>query len=198
MIKAIIFDAGGVLLEGKVEDVYKALSEELNIDFKELMRMRAKHIGSLRTGKMSARRFSRFAEMKFHLKGGFYKKWKKVCLEEMPVNKETLEIAKKLSKNYRTAVISNTNSLYVEINSERKLYTTFEFAINSCEERCMKPQKEIFRKALEKLGLEAEECIYIDDNMEILETPKEMGFRTIWFKNSRQLAHELKELGIIF
>lgn len=196
MIKAIIFDVGGVLLDGKVEDVYKTLSDELDIDFKELMRMRAKHIASLRTGKMSAKRFSRFAEMKFHLRG-FYKKWKKVCLEKMPINIETLEIAKKLSKNYRTAVISNTNSLYIQINCERKLYSSFEFALNSCEVQCMKPQKEIFEKALEKFGLEADECIFIDDNQDMLETPKEMGFRTIWYKNSRQLMHELKELGVV-
>lgn len=39
MIKAIIFDLGGVMLQNKVEAVYQKLAEILNISFEELKKL---------------------------------------------------------------------------------------------------------------------------------------------------------------
>ena len=59
-----------------------------------------------------------------------------------------------------------------------------------------KPEKEIFMIALEKLKLKPEECIFIDDREKFLQTPRELGFKVILFKNYTQFVKDLKERGV--
>ena len=46
-----------------------------------------------------------------------------------------------------------------------------------------KPDSEFFEKMLEKAGLEAKDCVFVDDAKKNLETAKEMGFTTVWMDN---------------
>lgn len=195
MIKAIIFDVGGVLLKGTVESVYKKLAQDLKIDFNDLMKIRAEHITDLRNGKLSAKEFSEIVRKRFSLKSYVYNKWKSACIEKLPVNRETMRIADELKKNYKLAIVSNLNDLYVQINNERMLYACFDVVINSCDVGFAKPDKRIFKIALEGLNLRPEECVFIDDKEENLMAPRLMGFKTILYKNGL-LVKELRTLGV--
>ena len=59
-----------------------------------------------------------------------------------------------------------------------------------------KPAKLMWEKALELLNLKAEECVYIDDNPEAVETANSLGFKAIHFKDVNQAKKELISLGI--
>ncbi|MFC2143884.1 HAD-IA family hydrolase [Candidatus Aenigmatarchaeota archaeon] len=82
------------------------------------------------------------------------------------------------------------------MNKDRGIFSYFEPAILSCEIGMAKPHKEIFELALQKLGLKSEECVFIDDREEHLDTPKSMGFKVIHYKDSEQLIKGFRKLGI--
>ena len=51
----------------------------------------------------------------------------------------------------------------------------------------------IFEALLEKYGLNANECIFIDDTEVNIRAAEKLGFYTIWLKDHTQLATLLKE-----
>lgn len=196
MIKAIIFDMGGVILVNKVEKVYEKLAEMLKINYQDLKDLQQKHKEDILSGRMSSARFEELVKKEFKLNYGVIKKWREAYLAVMSVNEELLSLAKKLKKEYKIAVISNIPDLHAQINKERNIFSYFNPCLISCEIGLIKPQKEIFELSLKKLKLKANECIFIDDREEHLNIPKNMGFHIIYFKNNRKLIKDLKALGV--
>ncbi|MBN2095438.1 MAG: HAD family phosphatase [Candidatus Aenigmarchaeota archaeon] len=197
MIKGVFFDVGGVLQKGEIEIFYKALCEKLGLHYERFMDLHSRHKKDLMAGKMQVSGFAKEAEKEFGIDCQYPCLWKEVFLEALPINADTLEIARRLSKKFIVGIISNAMDEYEMINSERELYKGFNPVILSCRCGFFKPQKEIFELALKAAGLNAEECVFIDDREKLLETPKEMGFKTILFKDSTQLESELKDLNLI-
>ncbi|MBU0898821.1 MAG: HAD family phosphatase [Nanoarchaeota archaeon] len=198
MIKAIIFDLGGVILQNKVEDVIKKISERLNIDYDSLFYLYKKHKQNMSSGKMSAKQFADLIKTKFKLDTDVIQEWKKAYLETMPINEKMINIVKELKKNYKVAMVSNIPELHAQINKERGTFSYFNPTILSCEVHLTKPQKEIFKLTLRELKLNPKECVFIDDREENLSVPNEMGFYTVLFRNSEQLIKDLGKIGIKF
>ena len=59
-----------------------------------------------------------------------------------------------------------------------------------------KPDPEMYRIFLEKYGLRAEECVFIDDTAENVDAARELGFRGIVYTDSEALVRELREAGV--
>ena len=60
-----------------------------------------------------------------------------------------------------------------------------------------KPDPEFFRRGLAKLGVEAEECLFIDDLEDNVEAARSLGITGIRFESAEQLERELKGLSIL-
>lgn len=69
-------------------------------------------------------------------------------------------------------------------------------AVFSFETGFIKPEKEIYHFIMEKYGLDADSCIFIDDNAANLVYPKEIGWSVIQFHSFAQVQEELRALGI--
>jgi len=61
----------------------------------------------------------------------------------------------------------------------------------------VKPGEEIFHSFLTRFGLQADNCIFIDDNPANIETASHVGFTGLLFRNPKQLRSELEEMGIL-
>ena len=66
--------------------------------------------------------------------------------------------------------------------------------ILSYEERLIKPDQKIFRLILERYGLSADECIFIDDIEENVVAFETLGIHGIVFKNHKQATSEIEEI----
>ncbi|MBP1560882.1 MAG: HAD family phosphatase [Oscillospiraceae bacterium] len=62
----------------------------------------------------------------------------------------------------------------------------------SYEERLIKPDPEIFRLILDRYGLCAEECIFIDDIRQNVIAAKELGIHGIVFRDKTQAENEIE------
>lgn len=61
-------------------------------------------------------------------------------------------------------------------------------------ENLIKPDKRIYQLLLKRYFIKAEECIFIDDNINNVKAAEELGFYTIHFKNATQLEANLSTL----
>jgi epoxide hydrolase-like predicted phosphatase len=195
-IKCIIFDFGGVVTQDKIEPVFEEANRILNK--KAFIRRHELYTTALK-GKISAKEHYEILSKKTGISPeNLEKAFTKSHLKIMKLNKTVLKLVKDLkSKGYQVVMISNITEISKNVNKKRKIFPYFSPAILSCDVKSIKPQKRIFEIALQKINLKPEECVFIDDRKELLQTPQKMGFKTINFKNTQQLTRDLKKLDII-
>ena len=197
MIKAIIFDIGGVVLSKRIEEVYLKLINDLGIDYDSFEDFRKNYdFSGILKGEDSIEKFLKDIKNFFSLEVNIIERWKKVYVDSMLINNEVINIINRLKKNYIISSLSNTSKLHAEINRKRGVFSYFEPALNSCDLGLKKPEKEIYNLMLDRLNLKPEQCIFIDDRELHIDSAKKLGFKTILFKDSQQLLSDLNKNNI--
>ena len=101
------------------------------------------------------------------------------------------------SRGYRLFVLSNYASRLLE---DTKHHMTFlpnmDGVIFSCDVKQIKPEPEIYHTLLDRYGLKADECVFMDDVEENCEGARRCGIHAIRFENLKQAAAELEKLGV--
>ncbi len=99
------------------------------------------------------------------------------------------------------AVYAITNFSHIRWNEclERFgfLKDCFTDVIVSGEHKVLKPDARIFQLLLERNGLKANDCIFIDDSYDNVTGAAGLGFDTIHFTPETVLALELKQRGVV-
>lgn len=195
MIKAIIFDYGGVLsVEGSLSSFGEIYAAKLGVNAEELKKVIIDNWFKARISKMDSKLFwinvSKFLKID-------HKTLRKDLLEFSGFNHEVLGLIKKLKKNYKLGLLSNQIEDWLEgIIDEHKLNEVFDVITTSYKSKIAKPDISIFKEAVEQLGVDATECIYIDDMEKNIPPAKELGMKMILFKNFEQLKKELISFSI--
>lgn len=106
----------------------------------------------------------------------------------------TMDIIKRLKGKYRLILLSDHVKEWLEyILENNKELDIFDEKIFSHKLGKLKSDEGTFKLILEKLNINANETIFIDDYKENIAMANEQGINTILFKNSKQLEKELKE-----
>lgn len=158
-IRAVIFDLGGVLFT-LGEAAYRrevarrlGLGEQMPQGYDEAM-------PHLQRGEESEEAVWEALSGKRVALDAFDDAWE----ANFPVNLRMLALAAELREmGVKTAVISNTQASHVAIMRRMGVLAPFEPVLMSCEVGCRKPEPEIFKLALERLGLPAEQAVFVDD-----------------------------------
>ncbi|WP_100488361.1 HAD family hydrolase [Sporolactobacillus pectinivorans] len=111
------------------------------------------------------------------------------------LNSALVPLAYKLKEKYRIAVLSNSNSFLEERLEEFQLMPLFEFVINSYRVRMKKPDEEIFKLAIERLGEEPESVLFVDDKERNTDTAKRLGFQVHTFTDTETFKNDLLDQG---
>lgn len=94
-----------------------------------------------------------------------------------------------LKKKYTTVILSDCPREWKGyVLSEFGLKALFAFAFTSSDFGCSKPGRDFFEAFLKRVGVKGEECAYIDDRLDSLETAKTLGFTTIWYRKEPPLV----------
>jgi len=199
MIKAGIFDVGGVLHDWSDKNVAKEFNSALGIDRKTLKKAYDESIPDLVLGKINETEFWKiFRKSARNIKKKIPKDLLlRPLINYYKIHDDVLDIVKSLrKKDYR--VIALSNSILSHANYERKMgiYGQFDFAVLSHEVRMKKPEPEIYKYALERLGVKPEEAFFVDDTKENVEVAERLGIHGILFKNVSLLSEELEKLGV--
>lgn len=110
---------------------------------------------------------------------------------------ELVTFIRQLKTRYQTAIISNyASNLRPELTDQFKIADAFDEIIISCEENVMKPDLEIFHRALARLGRQPAEAVFIDDFQHNVAAAEEAGLSAIHFQPGIDLPLTLQQLGI--
>ncbi|MET0250456.1 MAG: HAD family phosphatase [Sphingobium sp.] len=80
---------------------------------------------------------------------------------------------------------------------EADFFTPFAGILVSGEEGLAKPDPAIYRLALHRFGLRAEESLFIDDRQVNVDAAQREGIRALQFCTAAALRTELRELGLL-
>ncbi len=195
-IKAIIFDVGGVIYVGKQRS-NSYMPELLKMEKEVWKKATEESWENLNIGKIEED--VGLLEMAENLginKDELRRLWIKTFKVRFILNKNLLKIIKRLKKNYKTAILSNQWSIPYKIQLTKKIKSNFDVMVFSHQVGFRKPSPDIYHITLKRLNLKPSECVFIDDFKENLIPAREIGMKTILFKNNSQLIKDLKKLEI--
>jgi epoxide hydrolase-like predicted phosphatase len=197
MIKAILFDLGGVVVFNDLNAQLKDFSEELNIDIEILRELEIENHIKLILGKKSVKEFCSSIKSRFSLGQDSLTLsliWNRIYNTHAKLNFELLEKLKELKKDYKLGLITNIEDLPAQTHQRQRLYQNFKVSLLSCRIGVAKPDIKIYARAISSLGLKGSECIFIDNKKSNLVPAKEFGMKTILYKDNEQLFKDLKKL----
>lgn len=114
------------------------------------------------------------------------------------VIESTASLARRLKNaGYQIALGSNTNEAHMRFARERfAFFDDFDEWVFSYELGVRKPEQEFYKLALERCGVTARECVFIDDLEVNCAAARQMGLTAITYVNFEQLVQELFALGV--
>lgn len=194
MIKAIIFDDGGVFVIGTSETFFEKASKIFGINIKK------KDVNEewdyLVKGKINIREFIRKI-FKVNLSNGKLEKAVKIWVNNWKLDSKMVLFAKKLKSKYTLALLSDSEYESAKRGEEDQHFSLFDYKFLSFELSFKKPEREFYEHALKIINVKPEECAFIDDKLENVEAAQKLGIHGIVFKNLEQLKKELKKLGVV-
>lgn len=121
---------------------------------------------------------------------GDLEKIEKEYLDTIELSDGFIDFVEKAKTKYKLAIISNDSSRWSKYLREKfNINRYFDVISVSGDLRVKKPDERIFLLTLEKLGVNAEECIYVDDRRRNLGAANRVGMNPILF-NSRNVPCE--------
>ena len=193
MIKNIIFDLGGVLVDWNPKYVYRTIfktEEEVDWFLQNIttMEWNVEQDGGRSIAAANELLISQYPEHKENILA-YYGRWTEML--GGPIQ-ETVDILKQLvdSKKYRMLALTNWSAETFPVAIERyEFLSWFKGIVVSGTEKCKKPEPEIYNILIDRYQVNPTECIFIDDNKDNIKMAEELGIRGIHFK-SPQLLHE--------
>lgn len=99
-------------------------------------------------------------------------------------------------KGYGCYILSNYPRRTYELTKEELSFEKrMDGALYSFQVQQIKPEPEIFHTFLERFGLLAEECVFLDDNEKNVEAARKLGIHGIRFTTKEAAIKELALLG---
>ncbi len=197
-MKVIIFDNNGVLTTSDDERTYNELSKFLGVAINDVKKLFEPYVRDLDTGKITQNEFY-FRILRDTESGLSVEQFRKVHLNSYIAKPEMQELAMNVKKNYKIALLTNFGDAFWSMFDTwgfHKLFSKEEVFL-SAELGMAKPDKEIYRYVLKKLGIKAEDAIFIDDNEKNIHAASELGINAVLFRGIDSLNDSLKKLGII-
>jgi putative hydrolase of the HAD superfamily len=205
-IEAVISDFGGVLTTPLLSS-FMAVQDEIGIspeDLGKAMRAVTEENGenplyALERGEMTE------ADFLERLNDGLepmlghrpeLHRFREVYFEALHPNQPMIELMRELKEaGKRMAVLTNNVREWEPVwRPMLPVDEIFETVVDSGFVGCRKPEPRIYEMTLERLGLPAEVCLFVDDLLPNVEGARRAGMVAVHFRENEQAIAEIREL----
>jgi len=108
---------------------------------------------------------------------------------------ELLDYIRSLRPRLKTALLSNASlRLVTVLRDDLHIEDCFDVIVISAQVGLMKPDPAIYRLTLERLGVEPQEAVFLDDVLDNVEAASSLGIHTVHFVGREEAVCELEEL----
>ena len=200
MIKNILFDMGQVLIRFDQKYFIKRLGIE-DADLDLLLREVYRSVEWVQMDRGTLREEDAFRSISKRLPERLHDAaWKLICMWDRPILEvagmyELVEELKGLG--YGIYLLSNASVRQHDYWPRIPASRFFDGKLISADVHVIKPQPEIYRLCLEKFGLQAEECFFIDDAPANIEGALCCGIAgTVFHGDAKLLRSQLRTAGV--
>ncbi|HNU60519.1 MAG TPA: HAD-IA family hydrolase, partial [Aquaticitalea sp.] len=101
-------------------------------------------------------------------------------------------------KKYKVVALTNWSHETFPVALQRfDFLHWFEGIVVSGEEKTRKPFKDIYELTLNRFGINAENAMFIDDNLRNIQAAGSLGIQTVHFTSPQNLKATLVDMGIL-
>jgi len=196
MIKAFIFDWGGVLEFVDTTGFSRELASKYSVSEERFIEAERKNRRGLDAGDIDEEQYFMNIEKELKIKLDRKESYKLLFSKYVRPNRPLLNYIKKLKKKgYKMFILSDNNPLFYEhMKKDTDFENIFDRIVLSFQENMMKPNREIFNKV--RHGFKPDECIFVDDKQEHVAAAKEMGMKAIRYIDFQTFLGDVKKMGI--
>jgi putative hydrolase of the HAD superfamily len=199
MIKAIIFDVGGVLVRTESRTARTRLEERLGLapGASEVLVFNGPRGIQAQSGQITSQALWAAVQAELGLDEAGLATFRAEFFGGDRLDTELLAFVRRLHTRYQTAIISNAmDDLLEVITHQYPLADAFDLIVGSAYQKVMKPAPEIFLWTLAQLGREPDEAVFIDDFAHNIAGARAVGMAAIQYQPGVDLAAELAGLGV--
>jgi len=195
-IKAILWDFSGVLLiptDGRGNDYY---AKSLGITAEILDAYQQSDLNRrVNLGEITSTEFYRTILSEQGIELNRLSQREKIFFEAFQANTPLIQFIRTIPKTIKLSLLSNySNSLRPILENTLKIADLFDEIIISSEVKLLKPEKEIFQLAFNRLGARPQETIFIDDTAENTTAAAELGIHAIPYCDNAQIISAINEI----
>jgi putative hydrolase of the HAD superfamily len=199
MIRCVLSDLGRVIIHFDNTIFFEKIANYSSLSKEEIAELASTHSSPRRafdSGDITAMEFynqtTRILEAKID-----YDNFFSIYNDVFSLNSPILEIMKKLKRKYRLVLLSNTDVMRFGFIKKRfPEIMIFDDYVLSYEVGVMKPHPRIYEEAMKKAGVEARECVFIDDIEENIEAARKLGIKGILMTLQTDLEAALQEMNL--
>jgi putative hydrolase of the HAD superfamily len=197
MIKAIIFDFGRVISAQKPRSLFQTYEQDLGLEPGTLnpIMFGSQVWQDALLGRKTAEEFWRAVGPDLGLNtpeevNAFRRRYQ----SDEAINEGVVGLIRRLHGHFKLAVLSNSPPGLTGWLADWDILDLFDAVFCSGDEGVVKPDPIAFEVILERLGLEAEEAVFIDDTASHVEAARKLGFQGIVFTTAEALMDDLRHL----
>ncbi|WP_407480602.1 HAD family hydrolase [Elizabethkingia meningoseptica] len=198
IIKNIIFDFGGVLMDWDPRYLYQnVFNTEAEMDYF------LDHIATLKWNAEQdrGRSFKEATETLQNLHpdfskeiGLYYSQWPVMLKGAI---EENVKVLRSLHGHYRLYGLTNWSAeSFPYAYKNYNFFSLFDGIVVSGEEKLVKPDERIYQLLLTRYNLNASECLFIDDNYENIRAARALDFNTIHLTPETDLQAEIEKFNL--
>ena len=196
MIRAVIFDMGGVILRTEKQDERRKWEMQLGLQPSELERAVFGSEASARAsiGQAQESDVWKSVASRFGLNNAQLHEFRRDFFAGDQVDALLTQFIRDLRPRYKTAILSNAwLNARAAITQKFGMGDAVDAIIISAEEGIAKPDARIYHLAAKRLGVLPQEAIFVDDMPENTQAADALGMRGVRFKNTAQAIAEVKK-----
>ncbi|MDE1869827.1 MAG: HAD family phosphatase [Candidatus Micrarchaeota archaeon] len=196
MIKCILFDLGGVLVDFSDDDYFRYLSKVSGKKPKEVEKLLDYWWRRIDLGLIHIKFFEEKIEKLLKIPKEKVQ-WIEFYEKRVKLNNKMMKLKKALRKRYKVAFLSNIDFSRYDIAMSRLDMKHFDRDFASCYMKLRKPDPEIYKVVAKKMKLKPQEIVFIDNRLDNVLGARSAGMKALWFKGNRAvLEKQLKKLNV--
>lgn len=199
MIRAVIFDVGGVLVRTENHAPRAELERRLGLTpgASEQLVFNSEMGTKAQMGEITSAQLWAWVEESLGLDANGIREFRQEFFAGDRLDESLVDYVRSLRPSFQTAVISNAiDNLSNVLADNYGIADAFDLIVGSAYERVMKPDPVIFERTLGRLGREPSETIFVDDFVHNVEGARAVGMYAIHFYPGIDLPKALADWGV--